>query len=79
MFLKSRDGIICDICGKSQKNKFTYYSYSCTRINVDKDRAATEVTKIENDILDFDICSECHKLHVDTMLGISKKQQEENA
>ena len=72
MFLKSRDGIRCDFCGAVLKNKFQYYSYKCTRVDVDKDRAATGATQIENDILDFDVCDVCHKKHTDKLIELGK-------
>lgn len=73
MFLKTRDGIKCDFCGATLRNKFQYYSYSCTRVEVDKEKAQTGAAKIDNDILDFDSCEECHKKHITKMIELGKE------
>jgi len=34
MFLPTEDGIICDFCGMSYKDRFTYYSLTTTIVKV---------------------------------------------
>ena len=72
MLLKTRDGIKCDFCGKEFKSKFTYYSYDCHKVTVDINEVKTEkdqATDVDGSIIGFDICDECHKYHIDKMLG----------
>lgn len=73
MLLQSRDGIKCDICGAELKNKFTYYSYACTKVEVDKELAKSgKLTTIEDDVLDFDVCIQCHDKNVKSALKTAK-------
>ena len=67
MLLDSKDGIQCDGCGTVLRDKFDYYSINCARVKVDCDRAETSPVQVDDDILDFDICTECHKKRIDEM------------
>jgi hypothetical protein len=73
MLLPSRDGIKCDLCGTELKNKFEYYSYACTKVSVDKERAQSgKSTVTDDDILDFDVCVKCHTKHAQSSIDIAK-------
>lgn len=73
MLLPSKDGIACDWCGRVLKEKFEYYSIACTRVHVDKDKAETNPVEVDDDILDFDICVECHSAVVTKAKAIDKE------
>jgi len=73
MLLKTKDGICCDWCGAILKNKFVYYSVSCIRVKVDKDKAETSPVSVDGDVVDFDVCEKCHKANVDKTLELYDK------
>jgi len=70
MFLTSRDGIKCDRCGKILKNKFIYYSDKRTRVIVDNERKQTGPAAVERDVVDFDICEDCHADDVNKLRAV---------
>lgn len=75
MFLQTKDGILCDLCGEESKNKFVYYSHTCTRVVVDMDIKRTGPATIENDIVDFDVCEKCHEQMVNKTLEARRKYE----
>jgi hypothetical protein len=58
MFLATRDGIRCDICGTIHRDKFTYYSVDWNTIKVDTGR---QMVAPVPDTESFDVCSGCYE------------------
>lgn len=72
MRLPTKDGIICDLCGVSFRNVFTYYSINGSSVKVD------EVNKVvfppvPNNKLDLDICETCYEKLKSRCLNIIEK------
>lgn len=64
MFLKSKDGIRCDLCGTPYKNNFTYYSCHGTGLKI----ANRMVSKTGRN-LTFDMCTLCYASTRDLILS----------
>lgn len=57
MFLKTKDGISCDVCGTIYKDNFAYYSFESTLIAVDSKNLAVQQHHKD---LDLDVCEKCY-------------------
>jgi len=75
MILPTKDGITCDRCGRILKDQFEYYSDKRTRVQVDRSRSKTGVVEVDEDILDFDICTTCHQKDIDDLKRIMENQK----
>jgi len=70
MLLKSKDGIRCDLCGMTFKDKFVYYSVSFLEGRVDASRLLTMEVKEK---FDLDACEGCLEKVTDKVKGIDAK------
>lgn len=52
-----KDGISCDLCGFTQRNKFLYYSLESTGVEVNA--PAASIVQLGKD-LDIDVCEKCY-------------------
>lgn len=55
-----RDGIICDLCGTTLKDKFQYYSVNTTKVSVDRHKMQQSVVETD-DPIDFEVCDKCYQ------------------
>lgn len=62
MFLQTRDGVRCDICGTSHRKKFTYYSMDCGSISVNSSKQLVGATA---DKSSHDVCEACYEKMLD--------------
>jgi len=62
MFLPTRDGIRCDICGSSHRNDFTYYSFDVNKVVADTAIGTVNPTIISES---YDVCEECYNKFID--------------
>lgn len=58
MFLKTKDGISCDLCNRPHRKQFTYFSIRMVKVDVDVDLKQTTHTDTD---LDIDLCEFCKK------------------
>jgi len=62
MFLQTKDGIMCDICGTSHRKKFTYYSMDCSTVTIDSSKHIASTAKSK---LSCDVCEGCYEWMLD--------------
>jgi hypothetical protein len=75
MFLKTKDGIWCDLCGKEYRRKFVYYSAEFTKIMADAEKKQTGPCDVDRKYLNLDICVECYEKIAQEVLKISKSKE----
>jgi len=64
MFLPTKDGIICDFCGISYYNAFTYYSVDGILAKVVNNMRLSKTTKFSQDM-----CDSCYKKILDQVMS----------
>ena len=57
MFLPTRDGILCDFCGISYKNNFTYYSVEAVELKIVNSMKISH----KNNEFGKDMCQSCYE------------------
>ena len=61
MFLTTKDGIICDLCGIIYKDEFVYYAIAASKISLINNMRVGPPT----DALNADICTPCYDKMLD--------------
>lgn len=59
---KQKDGITCDMCGKTFTRNFVYYPVTMMRVVVDENTAREDhhISEVDKRYLDLDFCEACH-------------------
>lgn len=73
------NGIICDMCGHTNTDKFRYYSAKLDCIEVDKSIGSKGIADIDRRYLDLDFCASCFGNMKKQVLAIIKKREDAKA
>lgn len=73
---KKTNGIICDLCGRIDVDKFEYFSAKFDLVEVDRSLGLSGIKSVDKRNLDLDICKTCmDSLKQKVVDGIKKREK----